>query len=81
MKDAFDKKTKETNFKINDLVLRWDAIREEKSKHGKFDNLWFGPFIIVEVLDNNTFMLKILDGDELSSGLVNWHFLKQFHTL
>lgn len=65
---------------MNDLVLRWDARGDEKGKHGKFDNLWFGHFIIAEVLDNNTFILKILDGGELLRGPVNGHFLKHFHT-
>jgi len=65
---------------VNDLVLRWDIRREEKSKHGKFDSLWFGPFQITEVLDNNTFVLKGLDGNEISSGLVNGWFLKHFFT-
>ena len=47
----------------NDLVLRWDVRREDRGKHGKFDNLWFGPFKIVVVLENNTFLLKHLDDD------------------
>lgn len=44
MKIAFDKKVKKEFFQVNDLVLRWDIIREEKYKHGKIDSLWFGPF-------------------------------------
>jgi hypothetical protein len=39
MKDIFYKRTKEKNFMIGDLVLKWDARREAKGKHGKFDNL------------------------------------------
>ena len=30
MKQMFDKKSKPDNFKIGDLVLRWDARNEEK---------------------------------------------------
>lgn len=56
---------------ILDLVLRWDARREEKGKHGKFDHMWFGPFKIVEVLENNTFVLQNLDNEELLGGLIN----------
>jgi hypothetical protein len=33
-------------FETGDLVLKWDATRQEKGKHGKFDALWIGPFII-----------------------------------
>eukprot|EP00253_Pinus_taeda_P030493 PITA_30493 len=42
MKSLFDKKARERDFREGDLVLRWDSRREEKRKHGKFDNLWFG---------------------------------------
>ena len=52
------------------MVLRWDARKEKKGKHGKFDNLWFGPFIVSIFLENNTFVLQTLEGEELSS-LVN----------
>jgi hypothetical protein len=46
MKDTFDRKVKANIFKVGDLVLKWDAARQEKGKHGKFDALWTGPFII-----------------------------------
>jgi hypothetical protein len=45
MKDTFDKKVKADIFKAGDLVLKWDAARQEKGKHGKFDALWTGPFL------------------------------------
>jgi hypothetical protein len=43
MKNIFDKRAKEKNFITRDLVMKWDAIRKAKGKHGKFDNLWVGP--------------------------------------
>ena len=61
-------------------MLDWDARREDRGKHGKFDNLWFGPFKIAAVLENNTFLLKHLDDDQLAGGLVNGHYLKNFFT-
>jgi hypothetical protein len=63
VKVTFDKKTKtkKDSFKVGDLVLRWHARREDKSKHGKFDNLWFVPFKIDKVMNNNTFLLHNLD--------------------
>ena len=61
------------------MVLRWDARKEQKGKHGKFDNLWFGPFIISKILQNNTFVLQTLDGEELSNP-VNGRFLKHFYS-
>ena len=37
IKDAFDRKTKIDNFQVGDLVLKWDALKEKKGNHGKFD--------------------------------------------
>jgi len=47
IKKIYDKRTKETNFQIGELVLKWDAQNEDKGKHGKFKNLWKGPFKFV----------------------------------
>ena len=72
MKSIFNRKARE-----GDLVLRRDARREDKGKHGKFDNIWFGPFSIAEVKGNNTFILKKLEG-QFSSLPVNGRFLKHY---
>ena len=45
---------KKDMFAVGDLVLRWDARKEEKGKHGKFDNLWIGPFSVIKIPGNNT---------------------------
>ena len=79
MKDNFDKKVKKDLFTVGDLVLRWDARKDEKGKHGKFDNLWIGPFSIIKILGNNTFVLQNLKGEEIA-GPVNGRFLKHFYT-
>eukprot|EP00253_Pinus_taeda_P030989 PITA_30989 len=57
MKTLFDRRYRERDFEEGDLVLTWGAKREEKGKHGEFDNLWFGPLAIAEVKGNNTFVL------------------------
>ena len=44
IKKLFDKRTKENDFNIGEKVLKWDYRREDKGKHGKFENLWKGPF-------------------------------------
>jgi len=80
MKAVFDKKSKHDTFREGDLVLRWDVRREDKPKHGKFDNLWFGPFKIAVNLKNNTFILKNLDDEQVDGGPVNGRFLKTFFT-
>ena len=79
IKERFDRKIKENTFSNGDMVLRWDARKEQKGKHGKFDNLWFGPFILSKVLENNTFVLQTLDGEELSNP-INGCFLKHFYS-
>jgi len=37
------------NFQVGDWVLKWDAFKEKKDNHGKFDSLWIGPFVIAQV--------------------------------
>ena len=68
VKYVFDKRENHQLFQENDLGLHWYARREDHGKHSKFDNLWFGPFRIAEVLENNTFLLKHLDDDQLKIG-------------
>jgi hypothetical protein len=46
IKNIYDKRTKEDNFELGDLVLRWDSINEDKGKHGNFDIFWKGPYTI-----------------------------------
>ena len=64
---------------MGDLVLRWDERKDKKGKHGKFDNLWIGPFTVIKILGNNTFVLQNLSGEEIA-GPMNGRFLKYFHT-
>jgi len=42
----YDRKAKADKFKIEDIVLWWDARNEDKGKHDKFENLWKGPYRI-----------------------------------
>jgi hypothetical protein len=39
IKDTFDRKAKVDNFQVHDRVLKWDALRQDKGKHNKFDSL------------------------------------------
>ena len=63
---------------MENKVLRWDSRREDKGKHGKFDFLWKGPYIIHVVQGNNTYFLKSLDGTNTEEGLVNGRMLKHY---
>ena len=78
IKGMFDKREKADNFQVRDWVLKWDAVRLDKGKHGKFDSLWIGPFVIAQVHKNNTFKLQSLEGEEVFDGLVNGRFLKLY---
>jgi hypothetical protein len=60
IKKIYDKRTKEDNFELGDLVLRWDSRNEDKGKHGKFDSLWKGPYTIQAFRGNNDFLLAIV---------------------
>ena len=72
------KRIKEDSFLPGNMLLIWDAQRDQKGQHSKFDNLWLGPFKISKILVNNTFVLKNLEGEELLTP-VNGRFLKSFY--
>ena len=78
VKKIFDKKTKADDFKIGNIVLRWDDRNEEKGKHGKFDTLWKGPYNIVAFRGKTTFFLEDLKGQEVLGGPINGRFLKHY---
>jgi hypothetical protein len=78
IKEGFDRKLRKEDFQLGDLVLKWDAPRQENGNHGKFKALWIGPFKISEVWKNNTYRLQNLEGDEVFNGPVNGDFLKKF---
>jgi len=59
IKKAFDRRTKADDFTLDDKVLNWDSKREDKGKHGKFDNLWMGPYVIYAFRGHNAFFSQI----------------------
>ena len=78
IKKLFDRRTKASDFKIGDKVLKWDSRREDKGKHGKIDNLCQGPYLIQYAIGNNAFFLQELDGAEYFGGHVNGRVLKHY---
>ena len=78
IKKLFYKRTKANDFNIGDKVLKWDSRREDKGKHGKFDNLWLGPYSIHSATGKNAFFLHELNGAELFKGSVNGRMLKHY---
>jgi hypothetical protein len=57
IKQVFDKKAKKEEFRTGDLVLKWDAPKQDKGKHNKLEALWIRPFKISKVFSNNTYRL------------------------
>ena len=80
IKQAFDRKVRKEDFQLEDMVLRWDAPKQDKAKHGKFEALWIGPFKVSKVFSNNTYRLQDLEDAEVFGSPVNGHFLKKFVT-
>ena len=79
IKKLFEKRTKACVFNTGDKVLKWDSRREDKGKHGKFDSLWQGPYIIQSTIGPNAFFLQELDGTDIFGGLVNGRVLKRYY--
>ena len=63
VKGTFDKSAKPRSFQIGDTVLLWDKRREKPGKHGKFDSLWRGLYIICDFADTNSFILNTMEGE------------------
>ena len=61
-------------------MLKWDSRREEKGKHGKFDFLWKGPYVIYGYRGNNAFFIRNLDGTNIPEGPVNGRILKNYYS-
>ena len=80
IKSRFDQKAKPNDFYVGDLFLRWDARREKKGLHNKFDHLWMGPFKVTTYRGHNVFILDNVDGSNYQGGPVNGRFLEHYLT-
>ena len=78
VKKTHDRRVKEENFQLNDYVLKWDARIEDKGKHGKFGNLWKGPYQIVDFQGNNAYLLKDTNEQITHEWPVNGRLLKHY---
>ena len=77
MKTLFNRKAKDKEFLPDDLVLKWDARKEDLAKHGKFDHIWYGSFKVASPEGKNLFLLENLDGKILNTP-VNGRYLKHY---
>lgn len=57
VKALHDRKACDRSFKDGEWVLKWNAKDQDKGKHGKFDALWLGPFIISKKGGENSYYL------------------------
>jgi hypothetical protein len=80
MKMIFERKVKNDDFQLCDSVLKWDVGNEDKGKHGKFYNLWKGPYIISAFSVKNAYFLEDSNGNQVTSRRVNGIFLKHYLT-
>ena len=78
MKNTIDRRIKEDVFQVEDLVLKWDALHEDKGKHGKLDHLWVGPYLITALRGDNAFVLQYPDGSQYEGGPMNGRFQKHY---
>ena len=77
MKALFDQNSKDKEFLPGDLVLKWEARKEDVGKHGKFDQIWCGTYKITASEGKNVFLLENLDRNILTAP-VNGQYLKHF---
>jgi hypothetical protein len=66
VKRAFDKSARQRDFIIGDTMLLWDKGKEKPCKHGKFNSLWLGPYVIREIAGPNSFYLSHLDSEPMN---------------
>jgi hypothetical protein len=67
-KDRFDRKHRlhSQPIQYGDWVLVYDSsLDNQHSSVRKFSKRWFGPYVVKQVYDNATYMLRELDGTEL----------------
>jgi hypothetical protein len=77
MKELFNLKAKDRDFILRDLVLKWDARKEDLANHGKFDHIGYEPFQVIGPKGKNSFLLENLDGKILNAP-VNGSYLKHY---
>lgn len=58
VKEQYDKRAKQTTFKVGDKVLLHDeTVRRGRSK--KLDSLWIGPYIITDKISDVNYKIKV----------------------
>lgn len=77
MKYFYDKRALDRMFQAEELILLWNARPEDKGKHGKFDPIWLGPYLIHDNKVEDSYFIRELSSDILEF-LVHGQFLKKY---
>ena len=77
VKAQYDKSIQPCAFNKGDLVLTYDQ-RYDKLGKGKFESMWYGPFIISKVLEKGAYELINYDGIPLGQPH-NGLYLKMYY--
>ena len=73
----YDKSVQPRVFNEGDLVLTYDQ-RYDKLGKGKFESMWYGPFVISKVLEKGAYELVDYDGIPLGQPR-NGLYLKRYY--
>ena len=78
IKAQYDKSVKPRVFNEGDLVLTYDQ-RYDKLGKGKFESMWYEPFVISKVLEKGAYELVDYDGIPLGQPR-NGLYLKSYYS-
>jgi len=77
VKTLYDKRTMSKKFQDGDSVLMWNARIKDKGKHGKFDPIWLGPYLIENTWGEDSYVLNDLS-DNILELPIHERFLKRY---
>ena len=63
----------ERKFRVDEMVLMWNARIEDKGKHAKFKFFWLGSYLIESRWGDDSYILK-----EISGGILKLPIHRQF---
>ena len=76
---AYNKKVRAKSFQVGELV--WKTILPlgiRRNKFGKWSPSWEGPYKIVKVIFENSYMVEMLQGERLPKTL-NGRYMKKYY--
>ena len=76
IKKRYDRAVKPCTFSEGDLVLVYDQDKDALGA-GKFEPLWYGPYIVSKVLEKGAYDLVDYEGNKLARPR-NGLYLKQY---